>query len=154
MIRVRIPSGAKIVSVMHVLTGSGLQDASVMWVRTESGLRRIFTVSGSMTATASPASVTGFAALAGSATITTNSTTVTPSGGSAPYTYAWAKNSGTGGTWSIASATSDTTKFTCSGVAGDTDYTAIFRCTITDATGGTATVDVQADVSNLGSLYS
>jgi hypothetical protein len=70
----------------------------------------------------------------------TGSILVTPSGGLAPYTYSWSKILGVG---TVSSPTSAATVFTHSFMAPDTDG-GEFRCTVTDALGNTAAVDVTA----------
>lgn len=105
-----------------------------------------------MKAAADPASVSGAAATAATVTIVTNQTICTPSGGNAPYSYSWAKLSDTGGTWSIGHATLAATQFVCAGVAAGFDYSANFRCTVTDANGTVVNSNtVSASVINYGS---
>lgn len=70
---------------------------------------------------------------------TTNSVTVTPSGGTAPYSYAWAKDSGD--TISANSPTAATTSFTGSTADGET-ASAVFTCTVTDNVGAKAYTSV------------
>jgi hypothetical protein len=94
----------------------------------------------SMTAAASPTSLSTSGV---SASLTTASTTVTPTGGVATYTYAWTKVSG--GSITANSSTAATTTFTAGSLTVGESRTAIYRCTVTDSTGGTpltATVDV------------
>lgn len=154
MIRVRTSTGPVAIKAIRVRRPGGETKAVFAGsLRNTTALKRFFTQSGTITVTADPAAVSGYTALPGSATISTNNTTVTPSGGAAPYTYAWTLVSSDGGTWTIVNSSSATTKFICSGVAADIDYNATFRCTVTDAVGGTGTVDVPAFASNLGSLY-
>ena len=80
--------------------------------------------------------------------VTTGSVTVTPSGGSAPYTYAWTNVSGT--TATVNSATSATTTFTrnAAGSNGGTNYTGVYRCTVTDSAARTASVDVTVSTTH------
>jgi hypothetical protein len=86
---------------------------------------------------ASPSAVYG--GYLGSSTVTTNAVTVTPTGGTAPYTYAWAYVSGD--TFTIDASTAATTTFTRT-VGSSTMYSAVYRCTVTDAAAATATIDV------------
>jgi len=100
-----------------------------------------------MTASASPSTLskTGTAA-----TLTTASTTVTPSGGTAPYTYAWTFVSGD--SFTITSASAATTTFSAT-LNEDEFVSGIYRCTVTDSTGGTpltATADVPVTITRLG----
>jgi hypothetical protein len=84
------------------------------------------------------------------ATLTTASTTVTPSGGTAPYTYAWTFVSGD--SFTITSASAATTTFSAT-LNEDEFVSGIYRCTVTDSTGGTpltATADVPVTITRTG----
>lgn len=88
--------------------------------------------------------VTGFAF---GGTVYTSNVTVTPSGGQAPYTYAWARTSGAG---TVANAAAATTNFYDTPGAGNSS-TGIFVCTVTDALGNVAVSDgVQANFDDYG----
>lgn len=105
-------------------------------------------VSGDLTASASPTFVSKLDSL-GAGSKTTDSTTVTPSGGVAPYTYSWAKKSGD--TIAPDSASAATTTFTGTVTAG-AFASAVYTCTVTDSTGGTAlttTVDVSISIGDI-----
>jgi hypothetical protein len=91
-----------------------------------------------LTLAASPESVSGVSTLG---TVVTNGTTVTPTGGVSPYTYAWTRVSGVG---EISSPTSASTAFYYN-APGFANYTGTFRCTVTDSLGTTATADVDAE---------
>ncbi len=80
------------------------------------------------------------------ASITTASTTVTATGGTAPYTYSWTRISGSSSI-SANSASSATTTFTGSSLASGTTYDAVFRCTVTDNVAATKTVDVSVSIT-------
>jgi hypothetical protein len=154
MIRVRTSTGTKAIKAVKVRRSGGVtKDVFAGSVRNASALKRFFSQSGTISITADPASTYGAIAIGFTATISTNTTTVTPTGGANPYTYAWTLITSDGGTWSIQNPTSATTKFTCAGVVPNSDQTATFRCTVTDNVGGTGTVDVEAFVANYGSLY-
>ena len=100
--------------------------------------------SGALTATASKSSVVG--TRVGAGTATTATVTITPAGGTAPYTYAWANKSGD--TIAPTAATSATTAFSASVIVGETK-SAVYTCTVTDSAGSPATylVDVGVGVS-------
>lgn len=153
MIRARTSGGTKAVAGVHFRALGGTGDVFAVSLRRADGLKRVFTQSGTLTVSAEPASVSGYAATGGIATITTNATIAQPTGGAAAYTHAWVKLSDDGGTWSIQNATSQSTRFSCASVGAEITYTATFRCTVTDSVGGTGTVDVLATASNLGNLY-
>jgi hypothetical protein len=109
-------------------------------------LRTVYDTSGgtAFAATANPTSVVGRTAGAGSTT--TGSTTVTASGGTAPYTYAWALIAHDHPTTSptINSPTLATTTFSQANMDDNTTYTATFRCTVNDSAAHSTTVDVAA----------
>jgi hypothetical protein len=103
--------------------------------------RLVFSLGSALSATADPPAVGGVAYVTGN--VTTIATTVTPSGGVSPYTYAWAVLTHSNVTPPTPGApTSATTGFFQSGVV--TYDVADFRCTVTDDVGATTTVDVEA----------
>jgi hypothetical protein len=83
------------------------------------------------------------AAISGAGTAVTNAVTVSPIGGVSPFQYAWSYVSGD--TFSVAnpgpSPTANVTTFSTSLSTSQTK-SAFYRCTITDANGSTAFVDV------------
>jgi hypothetical protein len=90
-----------------------------------------------------PADVSGF----GYIYVTTDNATVTTNGGLAPYTYSWTRLSGSYG--SPISATSATTAFIANPPSGSI-RTSVFRCTVTDSLGSTATADVTVYFEEVG----
>lgn len=78
--------------------------------------------------------------------LTTNSVTITPSGGQAPYTYAWSLYGGD--TANITSPTFATTTFSQNVGPGES-LIAQFQCVVTDSLGSTASVIVTAYFTNL-----
>lgn len=75
--------------------------------------------------------------------LTTDATTVTPSGGTGPYTYAWTLVSGD--TLTINSPTAATTTFTGT-PAYNSNLSGVYRCTVTDSLAATASITVSATV--------
>lgn len=89
----------------------------------------------------------GSASSSGGATSqTTNTVTVTPSGGTSPYTYAWTWLSGGTGI-TIGSATAATTSFSATGLTSGETRSGVARCTVTDAVSATYTVDVSVNIT-------
>lgn len=72
-------------------------------------------------------------------TVTTNSVTVTPTGGTGPYTYAWTRVSGDSAV-NVSNATNPTVSFNAN-VPRDGERSATWRCTVTDSLLATAYVD-------------
>lgn len=108
-------------------------------------LRTVATFTTPLSATYSPLGVFAVGASNTPLSLTTNAVTVTPSGGTGPYTYAWTVHAYSAATSpTIGNAALATTAFTQSAVDPDTTETATFRCTVTDAFAQTAQVDVPA----------
>lgn len=82
---------------------------------------------------------------------TTGTSTASPVGGTGPYTYAWTWASGGSGI-TFGSASSAATNFSATGLGNPETRTGIARCTITDATTATATVDVSVYIERTGSF--
>jgi hypothetical protein len=82
-----------------------------------------------------------------SSTVTSIAVDAAPSGGSAPFTYAWVKLSGAGSALSPSVAT---TAFRATGVPAYDSFVGVFRCTATDALGATAQADVTVEFTNTG----
>jgi hypothetical protein len=93
---------------------------------------------GSLAVTTSSNAISGLGAPS-STTVTTNSVTATPSGGLAPYTYAWSFVSTDGQSYTINSNAVATTTVTGSGLPLDTANTCTIHCVVTDSLGTTAT---------------
>lgn len=116
------------------------------WIKAAGTWQQVYS---SLTASADTASVSG----GGSGPTVcgnpgaTGSVTVTPSGGTPPYTYAWARvgAAASSGPYQANGATSATTTFSdVNNSVCDTDTVTseTWRCTVTDNNAQTATVDV------------
>lgn len=106
---------------------------------------------GALSATVNRGSVVGSIVLphAGSPpvanVITSQSVTVTATGGTAPYTYLWTKLAGDSAV--VASQLFSATSFFNANVPRNQDRSATMRCTITDAAAATFTVDISASLN-------
>lgn len=128
-----------------------LKTASTALVRDAGNvLRQFFSA---LSAVVSPENVAGIVSRTGSSPVTTESSTASPQGGVAPFTYLWAAVAAPG--WSIATPTAPTTRFTSPSLAASQTATGFFSCTITDATGAVAVSGrVKASATNIGSEFS
>jgi hypothetical protein len=81
----------------------------------------------------------------GTGTATTGTATVTPTGGTAPYTYAWSLLTYDAGTPPTATVpTGPATAFTQTGIGAGEFYTSDWRVTVTDNLGLMTTADITA----------
>lgn len=126
---------------MHVKQSGAWVAVKQGWVKQGGGWKQYFT---SLGLSISPALVSGgHASPNGNGTATTGTATAAVQGGTGPFTYAWALVSSTAHT--VLSPGAAATAFQKGSPGGDPTYSATYRCTVTDATGATAsaTVDVQ-----------
>lgn len=135
----------------HVVDGVFFRDADgdlqtidAIRVRDTGGVSRlIYSTAPDLTLICAPDNVIG--GTFGSGTATTDESVATPTGGTAPYTYAWTLISYTAGVPpTIDSPSADTTTFTQTGIGPGDGFFAVFRCTVTDDDSNTATADVGA----------
>lgn len=85
-------------------------------------------------------------------TLTTGFTTVTPSNGVGPYSYAWSIINGGSGVVTALNPTSATSAFRDAGMSPRDTNTSTATCTVTDSTHATASVDVAVTFNNTSSL--
>lgn len=105
---------------------------------------------GQLTANAAPADVSGDGGGVAVVTVSTNSSTVSVSGGTPPYTYAWSRQSGSTQI-NATNPSSASTLFRRVNQPIGASESAIFICTVTDSAARTAqTNTVTASISNLG----
>lgn len=87
---------------------------------------------GLLSATASPSAAIGAVTNSSLFTnVTSNSVTVTPTGGTGPYTYFWVKTSGNSAPVP-SSYTAASVTFSAN-VARDNEYTSTYKCVVTDS---------------------
>ena len=119
-------------NVLRVVSAIKVRDAGNV-------LRNVFT-SLALSLSSEEASGTEWSSGGGSITVTSDPVTATPAGGTAPFSYAWARLSGDASI-STTAGTSATTAFSASLPANDL-IEAVFECTATDANGATAKASV------------
>lgn len=105
-----------------------------------------------LSAAAAPGSVSGSSTTPvngpTSVNINTTSTTVTPTSGVTPYSYAWTLIA-SNGSWSINNPSSATCSFNALSVLRNETRTGTFRCTVTDTIGQTAIADISASAQHV-----
>ena len=146
MSKVRISGAIKDVSGGKAMLGGLVKSLSRVAYSDGTNVVDLATFSPPMSAAASFDSATG--STSGDSTATTNSITVTPTGGTAPYTYAWTKTSGDG---TVVSPTKATTRFS-QFLYNNTAASGVFLCTVTDSLGATATASVNASFISISSV--
>lgn len=110
-------------------------------------LRTVAVFADPLSVSISPSALAAFAQE--NTTVTTDTASASPTGGLAPFTYAWTLQANGGGTASTAnSASSATTSFTKTNVPLETTYSDTWRVTVTDAVGQTATANIIASFTN------
>lgn len=111
------------------------------WTRVSGTWKRI--IGTDLSASATNHNPVGFAFPGNVAT--TDFTTVNPSGGVAPYTYAWSYVSGDAAIFLFGSSTSATVRWR-RGISSISDFfTAVWNCRVTDATGAYYDVTVEPE---------
>lgn len=122
------------------------------WVRaSNNALKLVFALAPPMTLDIAPDEAPGFTN--GSGTATTLLATATPTGGMAPYNYAWTLISHTHPSVApfATAPTSAATRFTQTAIGPGESYSAVFRCTVTDSSPGpySAHADIPAFWSDI-----
>lgn len=153
MMHVRTATGTKDIAAIHVRTAAGLKEIDNASIRTASGVKDFFSPGGgggAFQVNVSNYGPRGSVANPNSVTVTTSIVTLTPSGGQAPYTYAWSKLSGLEA-WDIIVVSPGQARFACSQVAPFEEIFAEFACVVTDARGRqVSTGSITASVYNFG----
>lgn len=119
------------------------QSIKSVWVNVNGTWRQVF--NSLLTATASPTVVSGRKISNTATLVVSSATTVTAAGGSPGYTYAWAFVSGDPMT--VNNPSGATTSFQAN-MSGDSTLSSVYRCTVHDASGQTATADVSVTLNH------
>ncbi len=152
MIALRKAAGLVTQGAVYLRKASGLVEQEV-YLRTAAGLKLIHSPSSTPFTVDISGDAYGATASPYAQSVTTSNVTVTPTGGAAPYSYAWAEVSGPFADWSILSPSSASTAFRKGLVSpGDNEF-ATYACTVTDANGNSVVSDtITANVANYGGL--
>ena len=129
--------GQRPIKIMQVRDSGGiLRTCRTGKVRDSLGIMQTF-FGGSLSVTAAPVIVMTTVNSSLGPNITTPSITVTPAGGTGPYTFAWNPVGVPPDVWIINTPGSATTSFTAQGIYGGPAYSAVaqFSCSVTDALG-------------------
>ena len=146
-IKVRDAGTLRTIKKGYAKVGGVLRPLKRVYVNNNGTLRLVAVFAEPLTVAANDVSGTGNGSTG--ATAVTNTTTAVPSGGTAPFTYAWTLLTNGGGAASYATnPSSATTAFVKTGLAQSSSFTDTWRVTVTDANGETATDGVFAVFSN------
>jgi hypothetical protein len=126
-----------------LITGLGSVTSGLESAEANVSAATVAASAGALTASANPASL--YKENVGSGTITTDSVTITPVGGTGPYTYAWLYKSGYA-SFTISSATAATVDFTSASLIPGQTRNGVWTCTVTDSLAATFAVDVAITV--------
>ena len=146
-IKVRDAGATRTITGMQVKHAGTVRRVRTVKVMDGDELRTVAQFFSDLSVSVSPEYVVGGGSSFKPAPITTTTATATPSGEAAPFTYSWVKLSGDG---EPVSPTQAGTKFTA--VIGTGTFHGVFRVTVTDAIGQTASADVEASFTNYGSV--
>lgn len=133
------------VTAMRVMVNGELRPVAAVSILRAGVLRKAADFRPAFTAQADPDYVRGTRPAGRTGPVFTASTTAMVTGGTSPFTYSWQRISGDE-QLAPASPANATTSFT---TRSQGDYETVFRCTIGDATGKSATTDVIASITDL-----
>lgn len=144
-LRIQDAGTLRTIKRLRIQQGGILRDIRRLRVMHDGVLRTVATFAEQLTASANPTQVNGRENSTKPVTVFTNETTAIPTGGRAPFTYSWTQTSGPVAT--ITAPNMATTQFSTA-VGPNSTASAVFICTITDAVGQSASVEVKANFSN------
>lgn len=139
-IKVRVGGATREITSFKVKVAGTLRTVRTVKVQSGGVLRTVYSSAGDMSAAASAPTVYGSA---DTARVDSDQVTVTPTGGVGPYTYSWARTSGSG---LILTPSFATTSFYINGLTPGQLVSGVFQCTVTDSLGATATASVTAEL--------
>jgi len=118
------------------------QQIQSAWVKVAGTWQQVYVWFTASVSDSTPSGSNSGAAPSGS--VTSNTTTVTPSGGTAPYTYAWTINGSpaTSGPFTCTAPTGATTAWNATVGALDADKNEVWKCTVTDDDANTTEINV------------
>lgn len=150
MISLRDTFGLKQIGAIFMRDAVGLKEIKEVYLRDAGGLKLVYN-QGSALAVYVPASAYGAASSNTPVAISTEVIIATPSGGVAPYTYAWVRTDGGVDSWTIIFPASQETSFRANSVASGVIRTATFKVTVTDARGQFVdSININATAENYG----
>lgn len=157
MISILTPAGSKNLILRGIRTPTGNKAIEIGSITTPTGDKNIWDGStGSLpgvTVSVEPPGSQGAMASPTMVTVNTDWVTASASGGSAPYSYAWAvQDDGGFAGWQIVDEDAAATYFRAVGVDAQETWQATMRCTVTDARGAIGFADIIVIAQNYGSL--
>lgn len=144
-IRVQFGGALRTVSRIRVMMGGVLREVRTVRIMAGDQLRDVASFVQAMTASASPAFVSGYGQTDNRYTVArTDPATAQVNGGTPGYSYQWQLVSGDSAI-KAASATSASTTFFAS-ANSPRELNAVFRCTVSDSSGQNASADVSVNI--------
>lgn len=143
---VKVSGAWKAVSALSIKKSGAWKLVSAVWIKEDGVWKLAFGAGGApatLNATMQNGTVSGSRSDAGS--VTSSSAVVLPTGGTPAYTYNWTRVSGD--TYTITTATAANTTFSTTLTNGQTK-SGVYRCTVTDSLGATATADVTVNMTS------
>ncbi len=141
----------RVISKLIIRDGTNTpREISALYVRDTNNVSRlVYNPSGSLTLSISINQMTVSGLSAGTGTATTDAATSVTTGGASPFTYAWTVESYTAGVAPTAnSPTSSSSTFTQTSMDPGAIYNSIWRLTVTDDNGATASDTVGANFAD------